>query len=229
MKIQNDFLKIGKVDIEDLRKKVAEIPDDEWSRNALRQKRFAVHQDTQTIHLIFDDDFRHQNPTVHDEFQMFEKELKGPLGKIARYYNSSAKARRLREKNGYGYFVRINLVRLSAGGVVKRHIDRGYSLAHSHRVHLPVITNDRVLFTVGDTTITMKEGELWEVCNRRGHNVENNSDSPRIHCIIDYAIPGERCCCGERLRPNGVCNESICEPTDMARLPCDCFEKKPEI
>jgi hypothetical protein len=174
--------------------------------------------------LLFDDDFRHENPTVWKMYHELEYVLQPVLNKISRFYSSSAKTRKLHEEFGYGYFIRLNLVRLRAGGAVKRHIDRGYSLAHSHRVHIPIITNDQVDFTVGKSTIVMQEGEMWEVCNRRGHNVENNSDQHRINLIADWAIPGERCCCGQHLRPNGVCNEIACEPTDMARLPCNCYE-----
>jgi hypothetical protein len=224
MKIKTDFLKVGRHDVSSLKERVAAIPEEEWAANDARQRRFAVHQDTQTIHLLFDDDFRHTNPTEWEMYHQLADVLQPLLNKISRFYNTSAKARKLRKDFGYGYFIRLNLVRLHAGGAVKRHIDRGYSLAHSHRVHIPIITNDRVDFTVGKQTIVMKEGEMWEVCNRRGHNVENNGDQPRINLIADWVIPGERCCCGQKLRPDGVCNEVVCESTDMARLPCGCYE-----
>jgi hypothetical protein len=224
MKIKQNFLKLGRQDVSLLKEKVAAITDEEWGAHDARQQRFAVHKDTQTIHLLFDDDFRHTNPTVWDMYADLEEELKPILGKISRFYNTTAKARKLRKEHGYGYFIRLNLVRLRADGAVKRHIDRGYSLSHSHRVHIPVITNEKVTFTIGEQSIVMQEGDLWEVCNRRGHNVENNGDQPRINLIADWVIPGERCCCGTRLRPGGICNETVCEPTDMARLPCNCYE-----
>jgi hypothetical protein len=224
MKIKTDFLKIGRHDVSLLKERVAAIPEDVWGANDARQERFAVHQDTQTIHLLFDDDFRHENPTEWEIYGELKDVLQPLLNKISRFYSASAKARKLREEFGYGYFIRINLVRLRAGGTVKKHMDRGYSLAHSHRVHVPIVTNDRVDFTVGKQTISMKEGEIWEVCNRRVHRVENNGDQPRINLIADWVIPGERCCCGQKLRPEGACNPFICEPTDMAGMPCDCYE-----
>ncbi len=224
MKIKTNFLKIGRQDISLLKEKVTAISESEWAANDARQQRFDVHKHTQAIHLKFDADFRHTNPTVWDKYNELEDILTPVLGAISRYYNKSPTARRLRGKYGYGYFVRLNLVRLCAGGGVRRHIDRGYSLSHSHRIHIPIITNDKVPFTVAKQTIVMKEGELWEICNRRGHNVENNSDQARIHLIADWVIPGEKCCCGKKLRPDGVCNEAVCEPTDMARLPCECYE-----
>ena len=38
-----------------------------------------------------------------------------------------------------------------AGAEIAPHRDANYSLAHSHRVHLPIVTNGKVLFTVGNT------------------------------------------------------------------------------
>ncbi len=224
MKIKDNFLKIGRVDVSALKAKVTEISDETWAEHGARQKRFDVHKDTQTIHLLFDDDFRHTNPTVWSTYNDIEKQLRPVLGKISRYYNTTSTARKLRKAHGYGYFIRLNLVKLRAGGTVSRHMDRGYSLTHSHRVHIPIVTNDKVMFSIADQTIVMKEGDLWEVCNRRVHHVENESDQARINLIADWVIPGERCCCGTKLRPAGVCNEVICEPTDMARQPCDCYE-----
>ena len=226
MKIKTNFLKLGRQDLSPLKERVAAIPDESWAAIDARQQRFRVHNDTQTIHLLFDDDFRHLNPTIWEMYHELEDALQPLLGKISRFYNTTAKARKLRKEHGYGYFIRLNLVRLPAGCSVKRHLDRGYSLAHSHRVHVPIITNEKVFFTVGKETIVMKEEDLWEVCNRRGHNVENNGDQARINLIADWVIPGERCCCGEKLRPKGLCNEVVCEATDMAREPCDCYEKQ---
>ena len=61
-----------------------------------------------------------------------------------------------------------------------------------HRIHLPLITNDEVIFDVGESSMKMAEGELWEINNRREHAVANNSDNDRIHIILDYVIAGEK-------------------------------------
>ena len=56
---------------------------------------------------------------------------------------------------GIGYFIRANLVRLAPGGTINEHRDGNFSLTHSHRVHVPIITNDRVLFNVGRETLSI--------------------------------------------------------------------------
>lgn len=50
MKIKTDFLKVGRQDVSLLKEKVIAIPEEEWAAYDARQQRFAVHQDTQTIH-----------------------------------------------------------------------------------------------------------------------------------------------------------------------------------
>jgi quercetin dioxygenase-like cupin family protein len=49
-----------------------------------------------------------------------------------------------------------------------------------------LITNKDILFTVGNTTKNLKEGEIWEINNQNLHSVQNNSKEERIHLIIDY-------------------------------------------
>ena len=123
-----------------------------------------------------------------------------------------------------GYFVRANLVRLQSGGTITEHTDNNFSLVHSHRVHLPIITNAEVGFMVGNKSINMKEGELWEINNRRLHSVNNAGPEDRVHLILDYVIPGEKCCCGEKLHPLTVCNPQACEMTDHLKIECICFQ-----
>lgn len=65
-------------------------------------------------------------------------------------------------------------------------------MMRSHHVHIPIISNADVLFHVGDTSITMQEGEMWEINNRREHAVENQGAIDRVHLILDYVIPGEK-------------------------------------
>lgn len=119
--------------------------------------------------------------------------------------------------------IRINLVKLDAsGGDISAHVDNVFTLSHSHRVHIPIITNDKVKFSIADQTKNLKEGEIWEINNREMHSVLNDGDTSRTHIIIDWVIPGERCCCGQKLRPQGTCSEEQCEKTDHVIEPCEC-------
>jgi len=191
MNFKGDFKKLGSIDIDTLKEKVSEISDEVWLGDASRQERFAVHKQTQTIALIFDEDFRHENPTVHP-FYTELKELIDPVSlKVSRFYDQSLKAKRLRKKNSSGYFVRTILVRLLAHGVIPEHTDNGYSLSRCHRVHIPLTTSDKTSFNVGDESKQMREGEIWEINNRHVHSVVNEGDQSRIHLIMDYVLPGE--------------------------------------
>ena len=56
-----------------------------------------------------------------------------------------------------------------------------------NRVHLPIVTDDEVLFYVGGEERHLKEGEIFEINNHNDlHWVRNNSKIDRIHLLIDW-------------------------------------------
>lgn len=224
MNFAGNFVSIGNVEIAALKQRVLDLSDHQWQSQAVRQQRYEVHKDTQTIHLVFDPDFRHTHPTRLPLLQEFEPLIRPALKTAADHFDDSPKGQELFEQYGMGYFIRANLVRLVAGGEITGHTDNNFSLVHSHRVHLPIITNEQVGFTVDNETINMKEGELWEINNRRMHSVRNDGPTDRVHLILDYVIPGEKCCCGEKLHPMTACNPRACEKTDHLEIRCSCFQ-----
>ncbi len=84
---------------------------------------------------------------------------------------------------------RVLLIKLFANKDVSEHTDRGEYLSAVRRFHIPIITNDLVSYTVNGETINMKEGECWEINNQRSHSVLNNSNTDRVHLLIDI-FPG---------------------------------------
>ena len=84
------------------------------------------------------------------------------------------------------------LVKLLTNGSIPHHVDQGETLSKSHRMHLPIITNEQNLFSVGDSEVHMKAGELWEINNRREHGVVNGGSEDRIHLIVAYVLAGEK-------------------------------------
>ena len=130
MNFKGDFIKIGALDIAPLKQAIKAITEEEWGASSWRQETFEAHVDTQTIELVFDADFRHENPTYLPKYFEFEHLLKPITQTFARYYNQSLTAKRLRKKYGEGYLVRMILVRLVPGGVISPHGDQGYSLLH---------------------------------------------------------------------------------------------------
>ena len=175
-KFDGNFRLVGTSDIGPIKAKVAALTDADWNQVSWRQERFEIHKYTQTIELIFDQDFRHENPTRRDPyFSLGCEQLLAPIEKtIAGYFT------------GDGFSVRVLLVNLKPGGRIRPHIDTGFSLMNCCRVHVPISSNDLVGFTVGGEKRAMKEGEMWEVNNARTHSVENMGETDRVHLIIDW-------------------------------------------
>jgi Flp pilus assembly protein TadD len=171
---ENNFLRLNdEIDVAAIRKAIELIPADRWLESG-REQLFAVHKDTQSLKLVHFEDYRYKRPEYLELFSELEEVLKPVVDFITRYYQDN------------GFIVRIILAKLVAGGTIPQHTDAGFSLLNCHRVHLPIITNDDVIFSVGDEDINMRIGELWEINNGTTHTVENRSTQDRIHLIIDW-------------------------------------------
>jgi hypothetical protein len=192
MNFNEDFKQIGNFDTSGFLERVQLIEEETWAGDTFRQENYKVHQHTQTIKLIMDEDGRHENPTYHPMYH----ELYDLISPLETYIKSkldnTLKAKRLRRKNGRGYFIRMILVKLKAKTIIPAHIDKGDTLLKCHRIHLPIISNDKNIFSVGVSKLHLKPGELWEINNRHEHGVVNGGNEDRIHLIIDYVIPGEK-------------------------------------
>ena len=168
------FQLIDNIDIKSIKSKVKKFSIDDWSTLEHRERRIkeTVHKDTLAIGLIYDYDFRLENPTYYPEYKIFKNDIKIIENILSKEF-------------GEGYSIRIILIKLSANCNIDTHRDLGTSLWMGHRCHIPIITNENVLFHVGDETVNMKEGEMWEIDNTTKHSVIN-SGKDRIHLIMDW-------------------------------------------
>ena len=55
------------------------------------------------------------------------------------------------------------------------------------RVHIPIVTNENVLFQCGDKEVHMGEGECWIFDSWKNHRVLNNSLEKRVHLVVDFS------------------------------------------
>lgn len=87
---------------------------------------------------------------------------------------------------------RIMIVRLEAGGSVAPHIDPYEYFETYARFHIPLITNDKVVFNGGENTVDehMPTKHICRLNNRKLHSVENRSDTYRVHVICDIELDG---------------------------------------
>lgn len=84
---------------------------------------------------------------------------------------------------------RVRLSKLEPGGIIGKHTDilPGEKISEV-RMQLPIVTNKRALFTIENSQVRMRSGELWYLDVSKEHSVENNGTQPRIHLIIDCEI-----------------------------------------
>jgi LPS sulfotransferase NodH len=85
---------------------------------------------------------------------------------------------------------RTRLMRLSGQAEVNPHIDQAYYWAERMRIHVPIVTQPRVMFYCGDAAINMAAGECWIFDTWRLHRVHNDGDNVRIHLVAD-TVGGE--------------------------------------
>ena len=95
-----------------------------------------------------------------------------------------------------GRFDRVRFMTLKpGGGELARHTDQtdpmwGTTDEKMVRFHMPLKTNDKVIFTSWDNNGTkhihnMKKGECWFLDTRRPHTAINDGDDIRIHLVAD--------------------------------------------
>ena len=174
---KNFLLIHSNIDVSRIQNKLGRLPQEAWL-NSGREERYAAHRNTQALRLIYDEDFRHNNPTYHPRYGQFEDELRSLVDRISNYYG------------GDGFVVRLIFASLLGHQEILLHRDKHYSLINCHRVHIPIVTNELITFTVGGEEKKLREGELWEIDNSTFHAVTNDGDEDRIHLIIDWVPNG---------------------------------------
>jgi hypothetical protein len=83
------------------------------------------------------------------------------------------------------------IAKLPAGALIPAHVDRADYFSKTIRIHVPIVTNDRVAMFCGGKTYRMKVGEAWLLNNSAIHGVWNaHSSMSRTHLISDF-IPSQ--------------------------------------
>jgi len=74
---------------------------------------------------------------------------------------------------------------LPPGKVIKSHRDGGEYYKYHNRIHLPLVTSEKVFMTIEGNDYFMKPGDIYLFQNLRRHGVRNESGKGRIHLIVD--------------------------------------------
>jgi len=174
--------KLGTVDVARLREAVLAIPEAQWDvENADKPNRFEALDRTRHIVFRFVTNFRDWRDSYDRPLWAAWKPLLEPvLAQATRDY-------------GYerGVFPRVMLARMAPGGVIKPHVDANAAAKWPHKIHVPLLTNDKVTFFIGGVGYHFPEGEAVEVSNMAVHAVENAGTTDRIHLIFEYYDPDQ--------------------------------------
>lgn len=178
MLIDTDVIDYGPIDISALQEYLTVLPEDYWTHNTMRQDLGSVNDDTQTIILRFAE----SDPRWFKQYAQWGEfaDLIVPIWR---------EVMRMTEFSHDGVLNRTMMPRLKPGGAIPTHRDVSDALQLSHRMHIPVMTNEKCMFSFGEpfsSSHNLKEGRLYEVNNVVEHGVVNGGDTPRIHLMFDY-------------------------------------------
>ena len=87
----------------------------------------------------------------------------------------------------------VRLLRLAPGGNIKEHQDPTLGLEVQRsviRLHVPIMTNERVSFLLNGTIVNMKPGECWYLRLTDPHRVVNEGSTERVHLSVDMIPNG---------------------------------------
>jgi|LakMenEpi03Aug12_release.lakeMendotaPanAssembly.Ray.scaffolds.fasta_scaffold11138_20 hypothetical protein len=158
---------------------VSSLTPEDWLKYVQRKKiGGAAGGNTDTIPLVYDVMQKLNSDVVHEHYRQFSK-----------YLDEVVLA--TMETIGEVKIQQSILARLRAKTTIPKHKDVGNPLtakihSQTHRIHVPVITNENCIFTIGDESKNLKPGQIWIVDNvGRHHGVKNSGDEDRVHLIID--------------------------------------------
>lgn len=168
---------LGQVEISALRHAVLAIPESVWDEeNASKPNKFEALDRTRHIVYRFVDSTRdwrssHDRPRWEEWRRFLEPVLREAVADFG-YAN--------------GVFPRVMLARMAPGGVILPHIDANPAAKWPHKIHVPLLTNEKVGFRIGDSVHNFPVGQAVEVNNLGPHSVRNDGSTDRIHLIFEY-------------------------------------------
>lgn len=179
MNIDVPMKDLGAVDATGLIDAVLGLDDGAWLANVNRQNDYEVHRQTQSVVLVFCDGPVDDLEISKESGWQLLADAAVPVmhDLIGRFYPPG------------GVIIRAMAAKLLSGGRINPHFDSHATFRHSHRIHVPITTNNRVRFMIDGRPFRMKVGNAYEINNQKTHSVMNSGDEDRVTFIFDYLPP----------------------------------------
>ncbi len=170
---------LGEVDVKALSQCILSQDESAWTEQLIRQQSYEVHQDTESIVMLFCDETWPAGEIHREAGWDRLAEVAMPLIDhiINTYYTSG------------GMLLRAMAAKLKAGGRISPHVDSLESFHMGHRIHVPITTNPAVRFMIEGKPYRFEVGKVYELNNQKTHSVMNMSKEDRISFIFDYVPP----------------------------------------
>lgn len=168
---------LGPVRFRPLLRATRSLDEAAWNADTFRQEMFRVHAQTRSVRLVW---------TYHEDWPETRTETLEPWAEFEPLLTPILTAAAVRLGHATT-LASAMLARLDPGQSIKRHLDAAPFFAHCHRMHVPLMTHPGVRFVVDGQSVPLEVGRLYELNNRRLHEVSNVGPSPRIHLIFDLA------------------------------------------
>jgi hypothetical protein len=169
------YREICAVDISALLAAVRQIGEAEWNaENEKKENDFSCFRQTRHIIGRFNNSHHPEDYHATAFWSCWSEMLLPVMRAVAAHYD-------LTEPD----FSKVMLARLSAGGKIDPHSDIGVSNHLAHKIHVPLVTNDRVWFRVGAEKFHLDAGKAYELNNIQVHSVINNGAEDRIHLVFE--------------------------------------------
>lgn len=167
---------LGALDITELRDRILAQDDVAWTEQALRQQNYEVHQDTESIVMLFCDESWPDGEIYREAGWDRIADVANPVIEniIETYYAPG------------GTVLRAMAAKLKANGRITPHRDTLKSFGLGHRIHIPITSSEYVRFTIGGKPFAFEPGNVYELNNQVTHSVVNLGDEDRITFIFDY-------------------------------------------
>lgn len=175
MKLDVKLKTLGPVNHAPLKAAMLAATPEMWLEEQLRQKSFDVHAKTHSMILLFAEGWPDIQVKKHSAWDRYSAYALPLIRQIIRDHYQP-----------HGTVIRAMLAKLLAGKAIDEHMDEHPSFAVGHRIHVPLVTNDRIRFMIDGDDFYLKEGIAYEVSNLDYHAVANESDEDRVHFIFDY-------------------------------------------
>jgi hypothetical protein len=176
MRLPSSVVALFDYPVDDL---VAVLPAAEsplWDKARFRQNAYDVHSQTRSIVFSWlDNSWRPGENLVVFDSDWGQAKLSAAV--------RACVARLLAHRPGK--VAKLMLAELAPGTVIHEHTDQAPSLTLVHRCHVPIVTNEDIVFSIDRMHYYLAPGKAYEIDNTRRHAVENRSTQRRVHLICD--------------------------------------------